>query len=163
MVSVQVLGDMGDQGFELPRRALGCINSSWGGEERWVQGTGPQLSGSSTAIYDHVLPGGTPWEPQHRLGTGKSPWEWGGCVTRGADPLFTQEDVGMVSKEPTGGEHQREKSQGKAKGWPWLCPGWALAECLSPAELEQPCRGGHGAGSLAGGEVKHRPFPKGGV
>lgn len=56
--------------------------------------------GSSRVIYDHKLPGGTLWGLQHELSTGKSCWEQRGCVTHGADPLFMQEEVGMVSRYP---------------------------------------------------------------
>ena len=67
--------------------------------------------GSSSATYGHVLPGGTPWGLRRRLGAGKGPWEWGGCVTRSADPRFTQEEVGMVCRSPL------EESTGGRVSW----------------------------------------------
>lgn len=73
-----------------------------------------------------MLPGGTLWGPQHRLGTGKVCWERGGCVAHGADPLFIQEEVGMVSKSPLKEITRGRGAKAKQRVWPCLWP------CLWP-------------------------------
>ena len=77
-------------------------------------------------------------------------WEGqpGDCVTCGADPLFAQKEVGMVSRSLLEGEEPRQ-TRGLTMA---VAFSWVFVTGRAGATLEG---GGHGVGSLAGGE---RPY-----